>query len=235
MSSTPPVAPRKPSAFPVLHGRRRTDDYAWLKDENWQQVMRDPAVLRADIREYLEAENAYRDAALAPTQALRAALFDEFRGRIKEDDSSVPAKDGAWVYYHRYRAGGQHPVVCRRPVRNATRDSRPRRRGKRRWRPHRARRGRSGHCERCGHCRHCGRYGHRGHCGRYRRSGHRQRRRADPARRRRGSGRQELLPHRGPRPLVEPRAVRLECRRERLGVLTPCGSGTSRQGSRSTT
>ena len=122
MSSTPPVAPRKPSAFPVLHGRRRTDDYAWLKDENWQQVMRDPAVLRADIREYLEAENAYRDAALAPTQALRAALFDEFRGRIKEDDSSVPAKDGAWVYYHRYRAGGQHPVVCRRPVRNATRD-----------------------------------------------------------------------------------------------------------------
>ena len=122
MSSTPPVAPRKPSAFPVLHGRRRTDDYAWLKDENWQQVMRDPAVLRADIREHLEAENAYRDAALAPTQALRAALFDEFRGRIKEDDSSVPAKDGAWVYYHRYRAGGQHPVVCRRPVRDAARD-----------------------------------------------------------------------------------------------------------------
>ena len=123
MSSTPPVAPSKPAAFPVLHGRTRTDDYAWLKDENWQQVMRDPAVLRADIREYLEAENAYRDAALAPTQALRAALFDEFRGRIKEDDSSVPAKDGAWEYYHRYREGGQHPVVCRRPVRDAARDT----------------------------------------------------------------------------------------------------------------
>ena len=123
MSSTPPVAPRKPIAFPTLHGRRRSDDYAWLKDENWQQVMRDPAVLRADIREYLEAENAYRNAALAPTQALRAALFDEFRGRIKEDDSSVPAKDGAWEYYHRYREGGQHPVVCRRPVRDPVRDA----------------------------------------------------------------------------------------------------------------
>ena len=115
MPSTPPVAPRKPAAFPVLHGRRRGDDYAWLKDGNWQQVMRDPEMLRADIREYLEAENAYKEAVLAPTEALRAALFDEFRERIKEDDASVPAKDGAWEYYHRYREGGQHPVVCRRP------------------------------------------------------------------------------------------------------------------------
>ncbi len=116
MPPLPPVAPRKPAAFPTLHGRRRTDDYAWLKDESWQQVMRDPAVLRADIREYLEAENAYKEAVLAPARALRAALFEEFRGRIREDDSSVPARDGAWEYYHRYREGGQHPIVCRRPA-----------------------------------------------------------------------------------------------------------------------
>jgi len=119
MASTPPVAPRQPTTYPALHGRRRTDDYAWLKDENWQQVMRDPAVLRADIREYLEAENAWKEAVLAPDEALRAVLFDEFRGRIKEDDSSVPAKDGAWEYYHRYREGGQYPVMCRRPTGDA--------------------------------------------------------------------------------------------------------------------
>ena len=113
----PPVAPRKPVTR-TLHGRSRTDDYAWLKDENWQQVMRDPAVLRADVRAYLEAENAYTEASMAPAEALRAALFDEFRGRIKEDDSSVPAKDGAWEYYERYREGGQHPVVCRRAAGN---------------------------------------------------------------------------------------------------------------------
>ena len=116
MPTNPPVAPRRPAAHPTLHGRRRTDDYAWLKDENWQRVMREPAVLRADIREYLEAENAYKETVLAPTQALRGALFDEFRGRIREDDASVPAKDGAWEYYHRFRDGGQHPIVCRRPV-----------------------------------------------------------------------------------------------------------------------
>ena len=109
----PPVAPRKPVTR-TLHGRSRTDDYAWLKDENWQQVMRDPAALRADVRTYLEAENACTEASMAPAEALRAALFDEFRGRIKEDDSSVPAKDGAWEYYERFREGGQHPVVCRR-------------------------------------------------------------------------------------------------------------------------
>ena len=116
MSPKPPIAPRKPVACPPLHGRHRTDDYSWLKDENWQQVMRDPSLLRSDIRACLEAENAYKEAVLAPTRALRAALFDEFRGRIREDDSSVPARDGEWEYYHRYREGGQHPVVCRRPV-----------------------------------------------------------------------------------------------------------------------
>ena len=118
MPPTAPVAPRKPTALPSLHGRRRTDDYAWLKDENWQRIMHDPAVLNPEIRAYLEAENAYREAALAPTEALRTVLFDEFRGRIREDDSSVPAKDGAWEYYHRYREGGQHPVLCRRAAGN---------------------------------------------------------------------------------------------------------------------
>ena len=119
MTLSPPIAPRESADLPSLHGRRRTDEYGWLKDENWQQVMRDPHVLRADIRSYLEAENAYKEAALAPGEALRAALFDEFRGRIKEDDSSVPARDGAWEYFHRYREGGQHPVVCRRTAGNA--------------------------------------------------------------------------------------------------------------------
>ena len=115
MSPKPPIAPRRPVTL-TLHGRRRTDDYAWLKDENWQQVMRNPALLRTDIRAHLEAENACTEASMAPAEALRAALFDEFRGRIKEDDSSVPAKDGAWEYYERFREGGQHPVVCRRPA-----------------------------------------------------------------------------------------------------------------------
>ncbi|MFT5446532.1 MAG: oligopeptidase B [Gammaproteobacteria bacterium] len=117
---TPPIAKRQKVTLRML-GRDRIDDYVWLKDESWQQVMRDPGTLRADIRHYLEAENAYTDAMLSDTKASQDALFQEFRGRIKEDDSSVPAKDGPWQYYSRFREGGQHPIECR--ARNAEPDN----------------------------------------------------------------------------------------------------------------
>jgi oligopeptidase B len=111
---TPPVAPIIPLRTEQL-GRVRVDDYAWMKDDNWQAVMRDPQLLRADIRTHLEAENAYTEALLAPTKALQDTLFQEMRGRIKEDDASVPDQDGAYEYYARYVTGGQHPVYARRP------------------------------------------------------------------------------------------------------------------------
>jgi len=111
---TPPVAPKKSRRIEQL-GRVRTDDYAWMKDDNWQQVLRDPKVLRADIRDHLEAENAYTKAVLAETEGLQAQLFAEMKGRIKEDDSSVPAPDGPFDYYVRYEIGAEHPVHGRRP------------------------------------------------------------------------------------------------------------------------
>ncbi len=97
-----------------LHGKTREDPYAWLKDENWARVMRDPSSLRAPIRSWLEARNEATAAAMASTEALRERLFAEFRGRIKEDDSSVPLPDGAYEYFYRFRTGGQHPIHCRR-------------------------------------------------------------------------------------------------------------------------
>ena len=89
----PPVAERRPA--PVRrHGITVTDDYAWLKDPNWQQVLRDPSVLDPDIRNYLEAENDYTETILGHTAGLQKTLVAEMRGRIKEDDSSVPSPDG---------------------------------------------------------------------------------------------------------------------------------------------
>ncbi|MDD3838647.1 MAG: S9 family peptidase, partial [Phenylobacterium sp.] len=113
---TPPKARKEPRRIEQL-GRTRIDDYAWLRDDNWQQVLRDPSVLRADIRAYLEAENAYTKAMLADTEALQAQLFEEMKGRIKQDDSTVPAPDGPWDYYIRYEVGAEHPVHARRPRR----------------------------------------------------------------------------------------------------------------------
>jgi len=117
---TPPLARKIPARIEQL-GRVRTDDYAWLKDENWQQVLRDPKALRADVREHLDAENAYTKAMLASTEALQAQLFAEMKGRIKDDDASVPAPDGPWEYYSRYNIGAEHPLHARRP-RGATND-----------------------------------------------------------------------------------------------------------------
>ncbi|MDE2376912.1 S9 family peptidase [Bradyrhizobium sp.] len=110
----PPVAPRRPSSF-TRHGITVSDDYAWLKDANWQEVLRDPAVLDPDIRTYLEAENAYTESVLGHTRALQKTLVREMRGRIKEDDSSVPSPDGPFAYFRRFREGGQHEMFGRMP------------------------------------------------------------------------------------------------------------------------
>jgi oligopeptidase B len=112
---TPPVADKRPVEI-TQQGRTRVDDYAWLKDQNWQTVLRDPDVLRPDIRSHLEAEIAYYDAVTAGEADLREQLLGEMRGRIKEDDSSVPARDGAYEYYVRYREGGEYPVYARTPA-----------------------------------------------------------------------------------------------------------------------
>jgi oligopeptidase B len=113
-NATPPIASRRPSKR-SFHGIEVTDDYAWLKDQNWQQVLREPARLDPDIRAYLEAENRYTEALLAPTAALQKTLVAEMRGRIKEDDSTVPEPDGPFAYVWRYREGGQHRLVGRTP------------------------------------------------------------------------------------------------------------------------
>jgi oligopeptidase B len=108
-----PRAARSP-ATSSHHGIARTDDYAWLRADNWQAVMRDPALLAPDIRDYLEIENAYTKATMADTEQLQAKLFAEMKGRIKEDDASVPASDGPFTYYTRFVTGGQHPLYCRK-------------------------------------------------------------------------------------------------------------------------
>jgi protease II len=97
---SPPSEPRAEQRPLVrnLHGTRLTDEFAWLKDPNWREVMRDPQQLDAAIRAYLQAENDYCEHALADNTTLQEALFAEMNGRIKEDDSTVPDPDGPFAY-----------------------------------------------------------------------------------------------------------------------------------------
>ncbi|MFD0915899.1 S9 family peptidase [Pseudahrensia aquimaris] len=112
--ATPPVAEKRP-VEDTRHGITRTDDYAWLKADNWQDVMRDPSVLSQDIRGWLEGENAYFEAMMDDTKKLQDALFEELKGRIKQDDSSVPTKDGPYAYQSRYEEGKEYPLFVRMP------------------------------------------------------------------------------------------------------------------------
>jgi len=109
-----PVAPKKP-VTDTRHGISRTDDYAWLRADNWQAMFKDPSILDPEIRKHLEAENAYMKAAMADTEALQKTLFAEMKGRIKEDDSSVPMKDGPFAYGTFFVTGGEQPRYFRIP------------------------------------------------------------------------------------------------------------------------
>lgn len=111
---TPPHALKQPTRIEQL-GRVRTDDYAWMKDRDWQIVLREPARLQADIRDHLLAENAYTDAVLAGTAALQETMRAEMKARIQPDDASVPKPDGGFAYARRYESGAEHPRYVRTP------------------------------------------------------------------------------------------------------------------------
>lgn len=102
--AAPPVAARKPHEVPSPNGAR-TDPYYWLRDD----TRKDPEVLA-----YLDAENAYKDAVLAPTRPLQEQLYAEIVGRIKQDDSTPPTLQRGYWYYKRYETGKEYPVYCRR-------------------------------------------------------------------------------------------------------------------------
>jgi len=112
--ATPPKA-QKRTVTSQHHGQDLTDDYSWLRAENWQEVMRDPSALPDDIRAYLDAENAYYETLMADTEQLQEELFEEMKGRIKQDDSSVPSPDGGFAYATRYEEGKEYPLFTREP------------------------------------------------------------------------------------------------------------------------
>ena len=97
-----PKAPIKP--YPMtIHEDTRVDNYYWLNDRENPEVIA-----------YLEAENAYTETVMSPTKAFQEELFEEMKGRIKEQDESVPYRDGDYYYYSRYIEGGEYPLYCRK-------------------------------------------------------------------------------------------------------------------------
>ncbi|MFZ0306342.1 MAG: S9 family peptidase [Terracidiphilus sp.] len=98
----PPIASRHPTET-QKHGVQLRDDYAWLRDKE-----------NPEVTAYLEAENAYADAVMAPLAGLREELYEEMLSHVKQTDVSVPYRDGAWWYYSRTEEGLQYGIYCRK-------------------------------------------------------------------------------------------------------------------------
>ena len=100
----PPIAKIIPYKM-KNHGDIRIDNYHWLRDDKRQ---------RAEILAYLKAENNYTDGVMKDTEDFRDNLFNEIKGRIKKDDSSVPYKQKDFWYYSRFEKDKEYPIYCRK-------------------------------------------------------------------------------------------------------------------------
>jgi oligopeptidase B len=102
----PPVAEFRPHVVDI-QGRKRSDPWYWLRDDTRSD---------ADVLAYLNAENAYLDAALSRTRPLQAQLLAEMSARIDPEDTGVPWREGGYWYLERFRTGQEFPVITRRPM-----------------------------------------------------------------------------------------------------------------------
>jgi oligopeptidase B len=100
--AAPPVA-KKTHTENHINGGNLVDDYRWLREKS-----------NPEVKQYLDAENAYTDAVMKPTEGLQKKLYDEIVSHIKETDVNVPYKDGAYFYYSRVEAGKEYAILARK-------------------------------------------------------------------------------------------------------------------------
>ena len=107
--AAPPIAEKREHTY-THHGITISDPYHWLKDQSY------PTIDDEDVLDYVKAENVWFEARMAPQKALTDTLFEEMKARIKEDDSTVPQKDGDWIYWSEFEEGAQYRKHYRRPA-----------------------------------------------------------------------------------------------------------------------
>lgn len=107
----PPVAKRIPHST-TRHGITLEDPYFWMKDQGYPKVDDQP------VLDYLTEENRYFASIMDPHKSLTETIFGELKGRVKDDDASVPMQDGAFVYQTRFAKGAQYRTHVRWPVGN---------------------------------------------------------------------------------------------------------------------
>ena len=104
---------RKETNSIKIHNEDLPDNYAWIKQKNWQEVLKNPKKLNDEVANYLTEENAFVKERLKEKEQLETEIFQELKGRIKDKDSSVPLKDGPYYYFSEYEGGSEYPSFKR--------------------------------------------------------------------------------------------------------------------------
>ena len=104
--TVPPVALQKPHAVASPYGTRN-DNYYWLRNDERKAT---------DVLAYLNAENQWYAQHAQRYQAMEDGLFEEIKGRVKQDDTSVPTRKGDYMYYTRFEQGREYPLYARKHI-----------------------------------------------------------------------------------------------------------------------
>ena len=110
--ANPPKA-RKKLVKTKVHNTELSDQYSWIRDDNWQEVLHSPNVLKKNIRKYIDDENKWTNKKLSFLKPLEKKIFNEIKGKIKEEDTSIPQKDGNWFYYSETKKNKEYSILRR--------------------------------------------------------------------------------------------------------------------------
>ena len=114
------LAPKlnKISKIIKIHNEELIDNYSWIKQKDWKEVILDPKKLNAEVKKYLDEENLFKENQLQDIKNIENKLFHELKSRIKNEDNSVPKRDGNYFYAYKYNKDSEYPIYYRKNITN---------------------------------------------------------------------------------------------------------------------
>ena len=101
-----------------IHNEELIDNYSWIKQKNWKEVILNPNKLNTPVKKYLDEENLFKEDQLKDIKDIEKKLFEELKSKIKNEDNSVPKKDGDYFYAYKYNKNSEYPIYYRKNVKN---------------------------------------------------------------------------------------------------------------------
>ena len=99
-----------------IHNEELIDNYSWIKQKDWKEVILNPNKLNEQVKKYLEEENLFKENQLKDIKDIEKKLFEELKSKIKNEDNSVPKKDGDYFYGYKYNKNSEYPIYYRKNI-----------------------------------------------------------------------------------------------------------------------